>query len=103
RLQAEAREDYDERQAIRERAITFFGESTAALYGDPGRLIIDLDENGLRFRVDIERAGRASSKWRSSPMTSCWPSFGLSETEAASHWCTTARCSTAWMSDKSLV
>ena len=52
-----ARRDHDERQAIRERAISFFNSNSQALYQAPGRLIIDISEKGFKFNVEIQRSG----------------------------------------------
>lgn len=58
-LQQEARRDYDERQLIRERAVTLFNEYSEKLYNAPGKLVLDIDTTGFKFDVDIERSGSA--------------------------------------------
>lgn len=49
-------EDYEEREEIRDRAVTIFNENSQALYNSPGRLIIDIEDSGYKFDIDIERA-----------------------------------------------
>lgn len=55
--QQRSRRDYDERQNIRERAITFFNSYSEKLYNAPGKLIINLEDTGFIFDVEIERSG----------------------------------------------
>jgi uncharacterized protein YydD (DUF2326 family) len=57
RLLQRARHDYQERHIQVERAISLFNSNSRFLYDVPGRLIIDVGENGFRFRVDIRRDG----------------------------------------------
>ena len=57
RLHQKARRDYDERSAIRERAISLFNAHSEALYEAPGRLVIDVGQHGFTFDVEIERSG----------------------------------------------
>lgn len=58
RLYRRAQADYDERGAIRERAIRLFNRHTEALYNAPGRLVINVSEKaGFQFQVEIERSG----------------------------------------------
>ena len=45
-----------EQQASRNRAIELFNTNSQALYQAPGNLVIDIDERGYRFSVDIERS-----------------------------------------------
>lgn len=52
-----ARRDYDERHAQRERAIALFNDNSQALYNAPGKLVIDVGNNGFTFKVEIERSG----------------------------------------------
>lgn len=47
---------YEELRAERDRAIAFFNSNTEALYEAPGRLIIDVDDKGFNFDVEIDRA-----------------------------------------------
>ncbi len=56
-LQKKARQDYDERAAIRERAIELFNDYSERLYNAPGKLVIDVGPKGFRFDVEIERSG----------------------------------------------
>lgn len=56
-LQQRARADYDEREAIRERAISLFNANSQALYEAPGTLVIDIGPSGFQFGVEIERSG----------------------------------------------
>ncbi len=56
-LQQRGRRDYDERAAIRARAVTLFNANSEALYAAPGRLRIDFLPKGFDFGVDIERSG----------------------------------------------
>ncbi len=57
RLLQRARRDYQERHIQVERAISLFNSNSRFLYDVPGRLIIDVGENGFRFKVDIRRDG----------------------------------------------
>jgi len=56
-LQKKARQDYDERFPIRERAIALFNNYSEILYRVPGKLVIDIGPTGFKFDVEIERAG----------------------------------------------
>lgn len=56
-LHKRARRDYDERSAIRERAIALFNEYSERLYHAPGKLVIDVEPTGFKFDVKIERSG----------------------------------------------
>lgn len=58
-LQQKARRDYDERQQIRERAITLFNSYSEVLYKAPGRLVLDVGPKGFKFDIEIERSGSA--------------------------------------------
>lgn len=53
----ELRNDYEDRERIRTKAIELFNANTEALYETAGSLIIDIYENGYRFDVDIPRVG----------------------------------------------
>ena len=53
RLLQRARRDYQERNVQVERAISLFNSKSRFLYDVPGTLVIDVGENGFRFRVDI--------------------------------------------------
>ncbi|HAJ79115.1 MAG TPA: DUF2326 domain-containing protein [Fibrobacteres bacterium] len=52
-----ARRDLDERDIIREKAITLFNSFSEKLYNAPGKLVIDFAEKGFTFDIDIERSG----------------------------------------------
>ncbi|HRQ42092.1 MAG TPA: DUF2326 domain-containing protein [Chloroflexota bacterium] len=56
RLLVEAQSDYEERQEIRQRAISLFNANSETLYKAPGRLIINVDATGYKFQVEIERS-----------------------------------------------
>jgi uncharacterized protein YydD (DUF2326 family) len=45
--------DYEERRPLWSKALRLFSEASQALYKVPGRLVIDIDETGYRFSVDI--------------------------------------------------
>lgn len=49
--------DLNERKTQKEEAILLFNANSQALYSVPGMLSIDLDKNGLKFDVSIERSG----------------------------------------------
>lgn len=51
------RQDYDERHVQRDRAIKLFSDNSKALYDAPGRLVVNVTENGYKFDVDIQRSG----------------------------------------------
>ena len=53
----EVRQEFAERQSVRERAITFFNSNSQALYSAPGNLILDVTAAGFRFDVEILRSG----------------------------------------------
>lgn len=55
-LTQRARRDYMERQTQREKAISIFNENSEALYSAPGSLVIDINDNGFKFDVEIERS-----------------------------------------------
>ena len=52
-----SRRDLSERRAIRSRSIELFNVNSQALYEAPGNLVVDLNENGFCFNVEIERSG----------------------------------------------
>lgn len=56
-LKQRARRDYEERDVQRRQAIELFNENSEALYSAPGKLLIDIDERGFQFGVEIERSG----------------------------------------------
>jgi len=49
--------DFQDRAAARDEAISIFNENSEHLYNAPGKLIINIGENGYDFRVTIEREG----------------------------------------------
>jgi uncharacterized protein YydD (DUF2326 family) len=55
-LLQEMRQDYDDRKEIRRRAVSAFNANSQALYNSPGKLVIDVSENGFEFDIDIERS-----------------------------------------------
>ncbi len=50
--------DYEERRALWSQALSLFSEFSENLYKSPGRLVIDIDETGYKF--DVEIAGSPS-------------------------------------------
>ena len=50
--------DYEERRALWSRALSLFSEFSESLYKSPGRLVIDIDDTGYKF--DVEIAGSPS-------------------------------------------
>jgi uncharacterized protein YydD (DUF2326 family) len=50
--------DYEERRALWSQALSLFSEFSENLYKSPGRLIIDIDDTGYKF--DVEIAGSPS-------------------------------------------
>nr|VFJ63404.1 MAG: Uncharacterized protein YydD, contains DUF2326 domain [Candidatus Kentron sp. DK] len=56
-LHQKMRRDLDERKAIREEAIDLFNEYSRYLYDAPGNLVVDVDQKGFHFDVEIERSG----------------------------------------------
>lgn len=50
--------DYDERRSLWSQALSLFSDFSEHLYKSPGRLVIDLDDTGYRF--DVEIAGSPS-------------------------------------------
>jgi uncharacterized protein YydD (DUF2326 family) len=57
RLLQRARRDYQERLVQRDKAIELFHTNSRFLYDAPGRLIIDVNDNGFQFKVEINRDG----------------------------------------------
>lgn len=53
-LLLKARQDYNERMYVRERAISLFKVNTEFLYPESGTLTIDLKESGYSFDIDIK-------------------------------------------------
>ena len=56
-LQQKARNDYEDRRQIWEKAIELFNNFSERLYNVPGRLVIDVGPTGFKFDVEIERSG----------------------------------------------
>jgi uncharacterized protein YydD (DUF2326 family) len=56
-LRKKARQDYEERNVIRARAISLFNTYSERLYDAPGKLVIDVGPTGFKFGVEIERSG----------------------------------------------
>jgi len=56
-LYQRARLEYDERYSMGERAISIFNSYSEFLYNVPGTLVIDIDNTGFKFDVEIERSG----------------------------------------------
>jgi uncharacterized protein YydD (DUF2326 family) len=57
KLLQDARQDHHERINQTEYAILLFNANSQFLYNAPGNLVIDLDESGFKFNVEIERDG----------------------------------------------
>lgn len=57
RLIQRTRLDYAERRPIWEPAISKFNANSQALYEVPGSLVIEVDDKGYTFNVEIERSG----------------------------------------------
>ncbi len=46
----------DDHSKIRDRAIELFNANSQGLYELPGNLVVDVDDNGFRFKVEIQRS-----------------------------------------------
>ena len=46
--------DYEERRTLWSRALSLFSDFSERLYKSPGRLVIDIDDTGYRFDVEID-------------------------------------------------
>ncbi|MEG4105092.1 ABC-three component system protein [Microcoleus sp. S13_C5] len=57
RLLQRARRDYQERRVQAEKARDLFNTNSRFLYDAPGRLIINVGDNGFQFNVEISRDG----------------------------------------------
>ena len=57
RLLQRARRDYQERLVQRNKAIELFNTNSQFLYDAPGSLIIEVNDNGFQFKVEINRDG----------------------------------------------
>lgn len=53
-LKRSAELDYEERREVWTQALTLFSDFSEHLYKAPGRLVIDIDETGYRFDVEID-------------------------------------------------
>lgn len=53
-LKRSAEMDYEERRAIWSAALNLFSDYSESLYKAPGRLVIDIDDTGYRFDVEID-------------------------------------------------
>lgn len=53
-LKRSAELDYEERREVWVQALTLFSDFSEHLYKSPGRLVIDIDETGYRFDVEID-------------------------------------------------
>jgi uncharacterized protein YydD (DUF2326 family) len=51
------RQDYEERRAQRDRAISLFNADSQALYAAPGSLVVNIADGGYKFSVDTQRSG----------------------------------------------
>lgn len=49
--------DHEDRRPLWSKSVRLFNEFSQALYETPGNLVIDIDEGGYRFAVEIERSG----------------------------------------------
>jgi uncharacterized protein YydD (DUF2326 family) len=56
-LEQRARANYEARLPERGEAVELFDSNSQALYKAPGRLLIDVGENGFSFGVEIDRKG----------------------------------------------
>ena len=52
-----AERDHEQRRDLWSTAVRLFNENSQALYKSSGKLVIDLDETGYKYRVHIERSG----------------------------------------------
>lgn len=50
-------QDFEERQTVRDRAISLFNENSRALYNRAGELIVEVKRTGYKFGIEIERSG----------------------------------------------
>ena len=52
-----AEQDHEERRDFWSAAVRLFNEYSQVLYKSPGKLVIDVDDTGYRYQVDIKRSG----------------------------------------------
>ena len=57
RLLQAARREFEERRQARQLAINLFNSNSQALYEAPGNLVVEIDDTGFKFDVEIMRAG----------------------------------------------
>lgn len=55
-LLQKTRRDFEERKALRDKAISLFNKNSQRLYSEPGILSINVAKRGYKFGVDIKRA-----------------------------------------------
>jgi len=55
-LEQRGQRDYEEREQVRDRAVNLFNENSQFLYELPGELVIDFQETGFKYDVQIERS-----------------------------------------------
>lgn len=53
-LKRSAELDYEERRAVWSKALRLFADNSEHLYKTPGRLLIDIDDTGYRYDVEID-------------------------------------------------
>ena len=52
-----AERDHEDRREFWSKAVQLFNSNSQALYRAPGKLVIDVDDTGYKYQVDIERSG----------------------------------------------
>ena len=52
-----AEQDHQERRVIRSVPLRLFNDNSQALYEAPGRLVIDIDDTGFKYDVEINKSG----------------------------------------------
>ena len=55
-LETKLQRDYEQSRPNWEKAVTIFNENSLALYDEPGNLIINTNENGYQFDVEIQKS-----------------------------------------------
>lgn len=56
-------QDFKERRDLCDRAITIFNEYSQYLYEAPGNLLIDFEQKGFKFDIEIERSGSSGIEY----------------------------------------
>jgi uncharacterized protein YydD (DUF2326 family) len=56
RLRLDAYSDYQERSSVRERAVSLFNSNSEAIHEAPGSLIMNVEQHGFKFDVDIDKS-----------------------------------------------